>query len=843
MDFIFDRNKTAIIYKEKTHSYKELLISLKYYSNLSRSKFQERVIIFMENRPEMLFSFYSVWENKSVNVVVDASSSSEQLLYIMKDSKPTHIFLSNETLETFNDAKKEYDEEIQAFNVDEIVIPDDFTPENMILKIDNREDIAVLLYTSGTTGNPKGVMLTYNNLLSNSDAVKEINIITETDRFLALLPFHHILPLNITLILPIYFGTFVVILDELNSEKLKKALKDNEITVIIGVPRVFELLHKGIITKINQSFVAKKLFRFCRKLNIFSLNKIVFGSVNRQLGGSLKLCVSGGARLDPEIALDLRTMGLPFIEGYGLTETSPLISFNRPSNVKVGSVGEPIPHVTVKVAEDGELLVKGPNIMKGYYNKSEETDLVINKEGWFHTGDLVTFENNFITIIGRKKEMIVLSNGKNINPIDIESEILRGSDLIKELVVTDNNDHLIAVVFPDFDIIKSRQITNIKETLKWQIIDQYNVTAPKYRKILEIKLVKDELPKTRLGKIKRFMLKDFIASHSLGNDSTEDSLVKEKIKKVEIIPDEVAYEYNILKNNIESNYKVEVFPDSHIELDLGLDSLDMMEILTFVDSNFGVKVNEEEFVNIKNILDLATFINKNGGKFSEKDVDLNAILNEEIDRPLPSYPLLGKIFLFLFWPMFNIYFSLKKIDKNKIPEEGALYVGNHQSFLDAIFLAMSMPLKKLKDTYFLAVNVHFNTKFRLFLARQCNIIIIDVNKNLKESLQMSAKVLKSSKNLVIFPEGARTRDGDFLEFKKTFAILSTQLNKPIVPFGLLGAFEAMPFGVKFPRPKKVTVKFFDKIEPEGYSVEDLAEYTKNTILEWYDKNRNLPKEN
>lgn len=839
MDFIFDRNKTAIIYKEREYSYKELLLGLKYFASLSKSTPQERIVVFMENRPEIFFSIFSIWENKSISIVVDAASSAEQLLYILNDSNPSHIFLSNETIDSFNEAIKDYPERIKVYNVDDIIIPKDFAAENMVLKIENRDNVAVLLYTSGTTGNPKGVMLTYNNLLSNSDAVKEVNIVNETDRFLALLPFHHVLPLNITLILPIYFGTFVVILDGLNSDNLKKALKEYKITIIVGVPRVFELLHKGIMNKINQNFITKKLFNFCRKINSFTLNKIIFGSVKRQLGGSLKICVSGGARLDPEIARDLRTLGLPFIEGYGLTETSPLISFNRPNNVLIGSVGEPIPHVTVKVAEDHELLVKGPNVMKGYYNKPEETAKVIDNDGWFHTGDLVTFENNFITIIGRKKEMIVLSNGKNINPIDIENEILRGSDLIKEIAVTDNNDHLIAVVYPDFDVIKHRQITNIKETLKWQIIDKYNVTAPKYRKILEIKLVKDELPKTRLGKIKRFMLKEFIAEHSLAGENEDETAIKEKLKKVIVIPDEVSYEYNILKNYIENNYKVEVFPDSHLELDLELDSLDMMEIIAFVDNSFGVKIKEDEFVNIKNILDLATLIHTNGGKFNEKDIDMNDILNEEIDTPLPGYPFVGKLLLFLFYPLFTIYFRVKKIDKNKIPEKSGLYVGNHQSFLDAIFLAMTMPFKKLDNTYFLAINVHFNTKFRMFIARHSNIIIIDINKNLKHSLQMSAKVLKSNKNLVIFPEGARTRDGEFLEFKKTFAILSHDLNVPIIPFGIKGAFEAMPFGITIPRPKQVTVKFFDKIEPQGYTVEELVNLTKNTIKEWYDIGRNI----
>lgn len=826
MKFIYDRNKTAVIYGDREYSYKEIITGTKYYSTLLKMEKEGKIAITMENRPEMICSIFSVWNSKNTAIVLDSGYTGEQFAYAFSDSEPRYIFTSKKIYERVKEGVELSQKNIEIIVVDDIVIPKDFVPDNYEVVIEDMEKVALLLYTSGTTGNPKGVMLTFNNLESNIKAVREIELVNDQDRVLAILPYHHILPLNLTMLMPMYFGTFLVILDELSSEALKSALKKYKISVIIGVPRVWEMLHKAIMGKINSNFVAKKLFNLCKKINSVGLSKKVFKKVSDELGGCMRVIVSGGAKLDPEVSADFKTLGLPIIEGYGLTETSPIIAFNRPKNNVIGSAGQLIPDIEVKIAEDDEILVRGANVMKGYYKNPKATSEAIDSEGWFHTGDLGKFEGDSLFIIGRKKEMIVLSNGKNINPGDIESTIIKDTDLIKEIAVMEYNNHLMAVVYPDFDLIKRRKIANIKETLKWEIIDKYNVTAPKYRKILEIKIVKEELPKTKLGKIRRFMLKDFLAKAD--EDLKETNVKKEPVT----IPEDIVSEYETLKKYLESAFNVEVEPDSHLELDLGLDSLDIVEILSFIETNFGVKIVEEQFSNLKNILEIAKFIKENGGEYHEESMDWKSILNQDIDVALPKCSFMTRFTRILFKPIFMLYFHLHKLDTDKIPDRAAIYVGNHQSYLDALIFNQAMAGKKLKDTYYIAVAVHFDTPLRRYLADRGNIIIIDINKNLKETLQVSAKVLREGKNLVIFPEGARTRDGELQEFKKTFAILSKELNIPVVPFGIRGAYESMPYGSSFPKSSPIDIKFFDEIEPENLTIEEIVKEARSEIQEW-----------
>lgn len=831
MRLLYDRNKAAIIYKDREYSYKELLTGIKYYSTLLDIKKDSKVVVYVENRPEIIQSFFSIWEKQGIAIVLDAGYTPEQLLYVFNDAEPEYIYVTNKNYKNAVAAKEMYGKSLEIINIDDIAVPKEFQPDNYELNVDNVEDTAVILYTSGTTGNPKGVMLSYKNLLSNVNAIKAINLVDETDRVLAILPYHHVFPLNINLLMTMYFGTLVVILDELSSEALRHALREYKISVIIGVPRVWEMLHKAIMNKINSSWITKKIFKICQSINSKVLSRLVFKKVYNELGGSLRVMASGGAKLDPEVSRDYLTLGLPMIEGYGLTETSPIIAFNKPTNVKAGTVGEIIPDVEVKIAEDGEILVKGANVMKGYYNNPTATKEVIDENGFFHTGDLGKFDGDHLVIVGRKKEMIVLSNGKNINPADIENEIMKGTDLIKEIAVMEYNNHLMAVVYPDFDLIKHRNITNIKESLKWEIIDKYNVTAPKYRKILEVKIVKNELPKTKLGKVRRFMLNDFLKGEVV-EEGAEGTVVNQQSKKEIEVPEELKEIYTTLKENIERNYDAQVTPDAHLELDLGLDSLDIVEILSFVESSYGVKIKEEEFTNIKNVLTLAEFIKNHGGTFSSVEIDWKSILNERIDIELPKSAWVGKLIRIITMPIFSLYFSLKKESQEKISNEPAIYVGNHQSFLDALMFNQAIPMKMMADTYYIATVVHFDTPLRRYLADRGNVLIVDINKNLKETLQVSAEVLREGKNLVIFPEGARTRDGELQEFKKTFAILSKELNVPVVPFGIKGAYKAMPYGSKFPSMYPIKIKFFDKICPENLTIEEIVEKSKEEIESW-----------
>ncbi len=831
MKFVTDFNKEAVFYKNKEYSYKDIIKTAKYFSSLiEMKKNEDKAVIFMENRPEFICSFFGIWNSRGIPVNIDAGYTAEELEYILTDAEPKYIFTSEKNLKTAEEAVKLSGKEIKIINVDTLSVPENFEVDEYVIYSPETEDTGVLLYTSGTTGKPKGVVLTFDNLMSNVDAITEIKLATPQDRVLALLPYHHVLPLSINLLMAIHIGTLIVINDELSAQAIQEALKKYKITIVVGVPRLWEMIHKGIMTKIKANGMALKMFNICKKINSLTLSRIVFKKVHEGLGGNIRFLVSGGAKIEPSILEDFKTLGIKVLEGYGLTETSPIIAFNRPDDIHIGTVGTTIPGVSAKLADDGEIIVKGRNVMKGYYKKPAATQEVIDDRGWFHTGDLGKIEDGYISIVGRKKEMIVLSNGKNINPADIENEIFKGTDLIHDIAVVEHNNHLLALVYPDFDKVKERKITNITETLKWEIIDSYNVKAPAYRKILEIKIVKEELPKTKLGKLRRFMLKDVIKN-------LDKPKAEEKKNEIKIDKSDKEYgtkEFQALSDYMKKEHDLEITPDSHIEIDLGLDSLDVVEMNAFIEKTFDFTVNEDEAGGIKVIRDICEYIRVHSNAYHNESVNWGDILNERVNYKLPKSWAVG-LFRILTAPIFKFYLRLTKKGLEKISSEPRIYVLNHESFADAFALGHMFTYKQAKDVYFFAIKKHFEKPVRRFFADNGNVVLVDINKNLKESLQIAAEVLKENKSLVIFPEGARTRDGEIHDFKKFFAILSKELNIPVTVMGIKGFYESMPFGSSFPRSGSVEIEVLGDIIPEKISVEEIVEKSRNLIVEWKKK--------
>ena len=827
--YLYDRKKIAVTYGEQKYSYADVIKYVNYYSEFLDISKGDRAALMMENRPESIFSFFSIWAKKGIALSLDAGYTVEQLTFVLNDSKPKYIFVSNKTEKVVEETNSKLDNTIKIINVDKITIPTDYVIKQEEYENDSNDDVAVIVYTSGTTGNPKGVMITYENIKTNMEGVRAVDLVNETDVILAMLPYHHIMPLCFTLILPIYMGVPIVLLTEISSASLLKTLQENRVTVIPGVPRVWEMLDKAIMTKINESSLARFMFKVAGKINSMSIRKMLFSKVHKQFGGHIRLMVSGGAKIDKNILEDFRTMGFRAIQGYGMTETAPIITFNIPGRERSDSAGEVIPNVEVKIADDGEILVKGKNVMKGYYNNEQATKEAFDKDGWFHTGDLGRMEGKYLIIIGRKKEMIVLPNGKNIDPNDIEAEIIKNTDLIKEIAVTEYKEQLLAIVYPDFDQIKARQIVNIKDAIKWEVIDKYNVTAPNYKKIHDIKIVKEELPKTRLGKIRRFMLKDLI-------EDKNDVIEQKKEKKVIVIPPDMKEKFDIINKYINERYHKDIDLDSHIELDLGFDSLDIVEFMNFLNSTFGINLVEQDFVENKTISAIMKLVDEKAGKLVEKvdkNENLKKIIESDSDVKLPPNVRYGKVLKFILSPMFKFYFKYKYTGKENIEEGAGIIVGNHQSYLDAFMLNNAFTYKEMENNYYIATALHFKSNFMKYLAGRGNIILVDANRNLKNTLQAAAKVLKSGKKLLIFPEGARTRDGQLQEFKKTFAILAKELNVPIYPFVLKGAYEAFPYNKKFPKRNNISVQFLEKIEPQDKTVEELVEETKNNIAKNY----------
>ena len=824
--FLYDRKKTAVTYEDRKISYVDVIKYVNYYSDFLKIDKADRVALMMENRPETIFSFLSVWNKKGIAMSLDAGYTAEQLAYVFNDSKPKYIFVSEKTKKVAEEANNIVGNFVEILDVDNIVLPNDYISPKETLDVDSEEDVAIISYTSGTTGNPKGVMLTFGNIMANIKGVSAVNLVNENDIILAMLPYHHILPLSFTLILPFYYGIPIVLLGEISSTSLKKALNDHKVSVIIGVPRVWEMLDKAIMAQINKSSLAKFMFKLAQKTNSMALRKIIFSKIHKGFGGNVRLMVSGGAKIDKNILEDFTYLGFRIIQGYGMTETAPIISFNVPGRERPDTVGEVIPDVEVKFASDDEILVKGKNVMKGYYMKEEATKEVFDEDGWFHTGDLGKMDGNHLVIIGRKKEMIVLSNGKNINPADIETTIIKSTDLIKEIAITEYNDQLLAIIYPDFDEIVAKKIVNIKEAIKWEVIDKYNVNAPNYKKIHDIKIVKEELPKTRLGKIRRFMLKDLLENNS-------DEQIKKEVKKSVEVPVEMKEKFDKIAKYINEIHQKEIALDSHIELDLGFDSLDIVEFMNFINSTFSINLNEEEFVEHKTISSIIELINKKAEKGTDKNENLKKIIENDSDVKLPNSAFYAKLLKFIFSPIFKFYFKFKSSGKENIKEGAGIIVGNHQSFLDAFMVNNSFTNKELSNNYYIATALHFKSKTMKYLANNGNIILVDVNKNLKNTLQAASKVLKTGKKLIIFPEGARTRDGELQDFKKTFAILAKELNVPIYPFVLKGAYEAFPYNQKFPKKHDLAVEFLERIEPENETVEEIVEETRNKIEKVY----------
>ncbi|GAF02994.1 AMP-binding protein [Saccharicrinis fermentans] len=808
--FLKQGDKTALVKSGKTVTYNELGKKVQLYSSLYKASETNKVGIFSENREGWVYSFYSAWNNNAMVVPVDFMSTVSEVAYILNDCKPEIVFVSAAKMADYQEAAKKLDYQPKVFTIEDYEDQNaDRFSEFPIIEPQNEDDTAVVIYTSGTTGNPKGVMLSYANLLANMLGVsRDVKIYQADDRVMMLLPLHHIFGLVGNMILPMYMGAMAAIPPSMASDDIIKTLQDNKITLLLGVPRLYSAIHKGVKDKINKSKVAGALFSLAEKVNSKAFSKFVFGTVHKKFGGSIRFMVCGGAALDQVVGRDYKTLGFDVLEGYGMTEASPMITFTRPGHIKVGSPGFVLPKCDVEI-RDGEIVAKGENIMKGYYNRSEETAEVL-KDGWLYTGDLGHFdENGFLHITGRKKEILILSNGKNINPVEIETKLERYAAFVAEVGVYQSGDQFKAIVVPSHELkMQFKDAHELHQELKWKVFDVYNKGCSSYKKVTDFTVYDGELPRTRLGKIRRFKL----AALELVDEVEEVAELKVE-----------SQEFNIISEYLTQEKGKKVLPQHHLEMDLGLDSLDKVSLQVFLKSSFGVDVDPSEQVRFKSVYDLSQYIHEHRSKMEVEKIDWTRILKEKVNLSLPKTWFTGRALVKLSKAFFSLYFGLKGKGLKNIPDEPCIIAPNHQSYFDGLFVASFLRNNVIKNTYFYAKEKHVNTRWLKFIANRHHVIVMDLNKDLKESIQKMGEALKKKKNLIIFPEGTRTKTGNIGDFKKTFAILSRELNVPIVPVSIKGAYDALPKGSKFPKPfKKVIVEFLEPVMPGAETYENIS---------------------
>ena len=788
----------------------------------------DRIAILSENRPEWCSAYLAILLAGGSAVPLDAQLSAEEVLNLLSDAGARIVFHSSKTADQLSALRQRAGEvpgsRITTVNFD----TPDFnamkrsSPESSFPAI-GAEDVASLIYTSGTTGKPKGVMLSHGNFCSDADAAIAARIVSHEDTVLAVLPLHHTYAFMCTLLVPLFLGGTITYPQSMKGPDMIAAMQETGVSILVGVPQLLGLLKNSIISRMQArpkplAFLAGLLLRlsgFLRTQLGISIGKLVFGSVHRAFGPRFRFFTSGGARLDPSIMLDLEALGFTVLEGYGLTETSPIVTFNPVEKRKPGSAGKPLPSVRMRILNpspegEGEIEISGPMVMKGYYKNPSATHDVL-RDGWFRTGDIGRIDQDgYLFITGRSKEVIVLNSGKNIYPEDVE-KMYRGTKLIRELCITGIEhlgitEALHAVIVPDFEYAKLAGISNLQEAIKWEIND-ISGRLPSYMRITGFSLQKEPLPRTPLGKLRRFLIKP---------DQTrairkKEGMVVERPEPIDTLQKNVISAVRELAKGDQ-----EIHPEDNLELDLGLDSLSKIELVVTLERIFSLKLPENFITDIHTVSELIEKVRLSSSGLQAERAEkagwkeiIAAEPEEQISLESPgSLMLPSRIIYALLKTVMKLFFRPETEGLEHIPPAGSFIIApNHTSYLDGFVVVLSLPFSRFKYLYLLGISDFFTGFLKSRFARIAHVIPIDSASYLNRALQTSAYVLRHSRSICVFPEGGRSADGKLLEFKKGVGILAVEMGVPVVPAYIAGAFEALPRTASWPRPAKISITF------------------------------------
>ena len=474
----------------------------------------DRCLLISENRPEWMVSDLAIMLANGITVPAYTTYTERDYEYLIDDCKPSVIIVSNKI--QYNKVKniikekpfiksiisfEEFQNDNEIIFIKEIFNKKEFKEKDLLnLKI-KRTDVACIIYTSGTQGNPKGVMLSHGGILSNCEGsiylLKEI--ISEKPKFLTWLPLSHSYEHTVQFV-QIAIGAKVFYAESI--DKLIKNMSDCNPDIMTAVPRFYQNLFQKISSNFNKVkgfkkyLISKMLVLGKKKLlneklsffeNIENLicEKLVRKKIKSQFGGALKAFISGGGALDKEVGVFLNSIGLPTLQGYGLTETSPVVSCNPINDIRIETVGPPFRNNKVKIVDDGEILIKGENVMLGYWNNELETSKVL-KDGWLYTGDIGHFENEYLKITDRKKDIIITPGGDNISPVKLENDIIKSNFIEQALVYGDNKPYLVALLVLNKE---KKEITNENIIHKIEII---NKNLSKIEKIKKFLIIEDQ---------------------------------------------------------------------------------------------------------------------------------------------------------------------------------------------------------------------------------------------------------------------------------------------------------------------------------------------------------------
>jgi long-chain acyl-CoA synthetase len=833
-----------------------------------------RLAILADNHPRWVAAYLGIIAAGCVVVPLDTALHADQVAKLLKDSGSSLLFCDARHVPLAKEA-------VSGSSVGTVIMdPDRLAPAsakdqwrgnlNDILKTGpgqfrpaavKTEDVASLLYTSGTTSDPKGVMLTHANLLGEVEAVFNWIDLGPSDALLGVLPLFHVLAQMANLLLPLVKGARVVYLETLNTAELLRALKERDITAFAVVPQFYYLIHERIFQEVGKRGpLARKalsalmdLNRGLRKVGI-NAGSIFFAKVHETMGKKMRYLATGGSRFDPAIGRDFYALGIDVLQAYGLTETTAAVFAASPSNNVIGSVGKALKGVEAKIVDPqsqeegppvGEVALRGAVVMKGYWNRPDATTAVL-RDGWFHTGDLGYFDaRGHLFLTGRMKEVIVLSNGKNVYPEEIETHYLK-SPFIKEIAVIGlegrpgegTGDRLHAVVVPNFDTLRQRKVVNAKEVIRFDI-EGLSTQIASTKRIGSYEIWQDDLPRTTTRKLKRFEIEKRVrANQALGSKDEADLPAAQPLT-----PDESAWldqpgvqrALTIIRESART-VPPTVRPGQNLELDFGLDSMQRVEILSKLEDELGGNVEESRLSEIYTVRDLVDAVLESStagtGKPRAAFAGWRAILAEAPDasdvQALGPQPFFAR-----FWYMVSRVIQVIALDRfhlrvrglEKLPKTGAYILSpNHQSYIDPLIMSSILPPDVFNKVFAVGTSDIFGKGLMRRLAQSLRVVVVDPDANLIPAMRAGAFGLRQGRALILYPEGERSPDGTPKMFKKGAAILSIHLQVPIVPVAIEGFHDSWPRGRSFQKFAPLKIVFGDPIYPPAESDASEAAY-------------------
>lgn len=676
------------------------------------------------------------------------------------------------------------------------------------------DDIAEIIYTSGTTGDPKGVVMRHKNLMTNVRQLSEHVAIQKEWKFLSLLPLSHLFEQTGGFLLPYAHGCQVVYMKTIKPTNIFAALEHEKVHVVMSVPRLLKAMQQGITAKLEKKHLGKIFARLRKKAHTkpFATRKKYFRPIHRPFGSQFQFFVSGGSALGEELETWWSDLGFAVLQGYGLSECSPVLCANTPNNLAAGTVGTPVPGVQIRLSSDGEIQAKGANIFDGYFENEKKTREVFTDDGWFRTGDVGAFDTRGnLAIKGRIKDMIVTEAGVNVYPEDIEAALLAQSGVMDATVVEQSSAPFAVLIFSGDtsgdQVVKAAnaELNSAQQVVGWKVWDS------------------GEFPKTTTMKVKKNEIRAWLGSQ----EGHQVAAVAGKQQKL----------YHLI-HHVTGVSVSQLTLDTKVSSDLKLSSIDRLELASLIESEFYFEVDETAIGPDTTIADLEEMISKRKGKSTKK-----------FFREWQHTGLFKIWRRFVHWifikPFVNYYcnpkvFGLSNFDHYKAP---VIFAPNHVSFLDHPSILTMMPDAYRFNTMSAARSEFFDewsNPVERFLKGFCfefcimimNVFPLSQEGAFKSSLLHAGRMADRGYNILLFPEGSRSWDGVMLDFHQGVSVLARELSIPVVPVHVRGFQEVFPRGANWPKRGNVTIHFGKPLNyRQGEQLTDFTNRLKQAILD------------